>query len=213
MDKEKISCRSCGEKNLEIFLDLGHTPLADRLLTREQLDQPEPTYPLEVAFCKNFSLVQILETIFPLSNYFAKIIRYYSSFSPALLNHSRENVLDLIKSRHLTSGSFVVELASNDGYLLKNYVENGIPCLGIDPAAGPAQVANDAGIKTLCAFFTRELAQQLRQEGRQAEEILQQQEAYRRQGGNLLFRSPSRKLFKLILRRILVLPKSYRMSR
>jgi SAM-dependent methyltransferase len=170
MDKGKISCRSCGEKNLEIFLDLGHTPLADRLLTREQLDQPEPTYPLEVAFCKNCSLVQILETV-PPEQLFCEDYPYYSSFSPALLNHSRENTLDLIKSRHLTSGSFVVELASNDGYLLKNYVENGIPCLGIDPAAGPAQVANDAGIKTLCAFFTRELAQQLRQEGRQADVI------------------------------------------
>lgn len=158
-------CRSCEQPSLKTFLDLGQTPLADHLLTEEQLYKPEGHYPLEVVFCSNCGLVQILETV-PSEVLFCEDYPYYSSFSPALLKHSRENVLDLIESRNLESTSFVVELASNDGYLLKNYVEHGIPCLGIDPAEGPARAAEKIGVPTLCTFFTNELAIQLRDEGR-----------------------------------------------
>jgi hypothetical protein len=163
-------CRSCEQSGLDVFLNLGWTPLSDRIVTVEQLNQPEPSYPLEVAFCPNCSLVQILETV-PPEVLFCDDYPYYSSFSPALLRHSRENVLDLIESQKLTSKSFVVELASNDGYLLKNYLENGIPCLGIDPAEGPAKVADKAGIPTMCTFFSTELALRLCDEGRQADVI------------------------------------------
>lgn len=163
-------CRSCERPGLETFLDLGQTPLADRLLTMEQLKQPEPHYPLEVAFCSNCGLAQILETV-PPDILFCDEYPYYSSFSPALLKHSQENVLDLIKSRNLDSTSFVVELASNDGYLLKSYVENGIPCLGIDPAEGPARAAEKIGVSTLNTFFTKDLAVQLCEEGRKADVI------------------------------------------
>jgi SAM-dependent methyltransferase len=163
-------CRSCKEPGPEVFLDLGMTPLADRLLTPEKLDQPEPTFPLEVAFCPNCSLVQILETV-PPEVLFCDDYPYYSSFSPALLKHSKENVVDLIESQKLSPKSFVVELASNDGYLLRNYRENNIPCLGIDPAEGPAKVAEKAGIPTMCTFFSRELACRLRDEGREADVI------------------------------------------
>lgn len=163
-------CRSCEQPGLEVFLDLGSTPLSDRMVTVKQLDQPEPIHPLEVAFCHHCSLVQILETV-PPDVLFCDDYPYYSSFSPALLRHSRENVLDLIESQKLTSKSFVVELASNDGYLLKNYLENSIPCLGIDPAEGPAKVAEKAGIPTMCTFFSKELALRLRREGRQADVI------------------------------------------
>jgi hypothetical protein len=163
-------CRSCERPGLDTFLDLGETPLADRLLTADQLKQPEPRYPLEVAFCSNCGLVQILETV-PPEVLFCDEYPYYSSFSPALLKHSRENVLDLIKSRNLNSTSFVVELASNDGYLLKNYVENGIPCLGIDPAEGPSRAAEKIGVPTLNTFFAKELAIQFRDEGRRADVI------------------------------------------
>jgi hypothetical protein len=114
--------------------------------------------------------VQILETVSP-EILFCDEYPYYSSFSPALLQHSRDNVLDLIKSRGLDSNSFVVELASNDGYLLKNYVQGGIPCLGIDPAEGPARAAEKIGVPTLCMFFEKELAQQLRKNGRGADVI------------------------------------------
>jgi hypothetical protein len=170
MDRKKPVCRSCADPDLEIFLNLGSTPLADRLLTREQLDQAEPTFPLEVAFCHHCGLVQILETV-PPEVLFCEDYPYYSSFSPALLQHSRENVLDLIESRGLSSKSFVVEVASNDGYLLQNYQGEGIPCLGIDPAEGPAKAAEKAGIPTMCKFFGRQLSLRLRHTGRTADVI------------------------------------------
>lgn len=135
-------------------------PLADRLRTPAMLDEPEPHFPLTVHFCPACSLMQIAETV-PPEKLFCEDYPYYSSFSPALLEHSRRNALELIGSRRLGPSSLVIELASNDGYLLRNFHEAGIPVLGIDPAAGPAKVAQDAGIRTLCTFFTRELAEQL----------------------------------------------------
>jgi hypothetical protein len=164
------TCRSCERAGLKIFLDLGRSPLADRLLTEEQLGQPESTYPLEVAFCPDCTLVQILETV-PPEELFCKHYPYYSSVSASLLAHSRDNVLDLIGARGLDADGFVVELASNDGYLLKNYVEKGIPCLGIDPAEGPAKAAEEIGVPTLCAFFTEELAVNLAGEGKRADVV------------------------------------------
>ena len=170
MTAENVRCRCCDENGLEVFLDLGMSPLADRFLTPAQLQLPEPKYPLQVAFCPSCSLVQILQTVAPLE-LFCDNYPYYSSFSQGLLKHAYENVMDLIQSRRLSSESFVVELASNDGYLLKNYVANGIPCLGIDPAEGPAEAAEAAGVPTLCDFFTVELAQKLRDEGKSADII------------------------------------------
>jgi hypothetical protein len=96
---------------------------------------------------------------------------YYSSFSPYLLEHSKANVEDLIARRNLGPHSWVVELASNDGYLLKNYVAADIPVLGIDPAAGPAAAANAAGVPTLHAFFSLELARELVSQGKRADVI------------------------------------------
>jgi SAM-dependent methyltransferase len=160
----ETTCRSCGSPRLETFLDLGHTPLADRLLTTADLGKKELTFPLRVAFCHDCTLVQITETVSP-EILFGDAYPYFSSFSPALLKHSRENVLDLIARRNLRPNSFVVELASNDGYLLKNYVEAGIPVLGIDPAEGPAEAAQKIAVPTRCAFFSRELAESLRSEG------------------------------------------------
>jgi SAM-dependent methyltransferase len=165
-----LFCRSCERPGLEAFLDLGKTPLADRLLTKGQLDQSEPTFPLEVFFCPHCGLVQISETVNP-EVLFCDDYPYYSSFSPALLRHSKENVLDLIQRLGLTSDSFVVELASNDGYLLKTYIEKAVPCLGIDPAEGPARCAEESGVPTMCTFFTRELAKNLAQNGKQADVI------------------------------------------
>ncbi len=166
----KASCRACGVQGLEPVLDLGAMPLSDGLLTAKQLNEPEGKYPLEVAFCPTCSLVQILETV-PPEKLFCEDYPYYSSFSDALLAHSRENVLDLIERRQLTADSFVVELASNDGYLLKNYVEQGIGVLGIDPADGPARAAEKIGVPTLNDFFGKDLARRLADEGRRADVI------------------------------------------
>jgi len=163
-------CRSCSKEGLKVFLDLGEKPPSDRILTKEMLDRPEPFYPLEVAFCPHCSLVQILVTV-PPEDLFTDGYEYYSSFIPSLLRHSKENVVNLIESRKLGSDSLVIELASNDGYLLKNYVEAGIPVLGIDPAPGQAKAAEKAGVPTLNDFFTTVLALKLCDEGRPADVI------------------------------------------
>jgi SAM-dependent methyltransferase len=166
----KAICRSCSKSGLIGVLNLGMMPLSDGLLTQEQLAESEDKFPLEVAYCPNCSLVQILETV-PPEKLFCDDYPYYSSFIKSLLEHSRQNVLSLIKRCKLDANSLVVELASNDGYLLKYYVENGIPCLGIDPAEGPAKAAEKIGVPTLCEFFTKEFAQQLADEGRRADVI------------------------------------------
>jgi SAM-dependent methyltransferase len=154
-----------------LVLSFGHTPLADRLLTKEQLDQPEITAPLDLAFCPNCALVQITESV-PPEILFYEAYPYFSSVSPTLLRHSQQNAEALIQSRQLDTNSLVVELASNDGYLLRNFVAHHIPVLGIDPAKGPAETAKQAGIPTLCTFFGKGLAKQLRAEGRRADVVI-----------------------------------------
>jgi SAM-dependent methyltransferase len=164
-------CRSCGVDGLHPVLSLGCTPLADALRTREQLTQREHSYPLNVSLCGQCGLMQILETV-PAEELFCRDYPYFSSFSEALLRHSRENALRLIESRRLNASSLVVELASNDGYLLRNFVEQGIPVLGIDPAEGPARAAEKIGVPTICTFFGEELARKLRGEGKRADVII-----------------------------------------
>ena len=163
-------CRSCGKTGLTTILSLGRMPLANRLLTAEQLEQPEPTYPLDLAFCSDCALVQITETVPP-----EKLFRgylYFSSFSDTMLRHAQELVERLIPSRRLGSNSLVVEVASNDGYLLQYYKQAGIPVIGIEPAVNVAQVAQEQrGIPTLCEFFGETLAQQLREEGKRADVV------------------------------------------
>ncbi len=163
-------CRSCGSPHLEVFLDLGSTPLADRLVQVGTESHQELRFPLRTAFCCDCSLVQITETVDP-EILFADQYPYYSSVSASLMKHSRENALECIDSRRLGPHSLVVELASNDGYLLRNYVEHGIAVLGIDPAEGPADAARSVGVPTLNDFFTEELARKLAADGRRANVI------------------------------------------
>ncbi len=164
-------CRSCGSSNLQTILSFGDTPLADRLLAAEQLTQPELTAPLTLAFCPDCSLIQILETVKP-EVLFGQEYPYFSSVSQALLEHSRQNALELIESCGLDESSLVVEPASNDGYMLRNFAGKGIPVLGIDPAKGPAEAALAAGVPTLNTFFSKDLAERLRAEGRQADVLI-----------------------------------------
>lgn len=171
MKNRITTCRACGGSNLKPFLNLGETPLSDRILTEKQLkEEDEPYFPLEVTFCETCGLSQILETV-PPEKLFCEDYPYFSSFMAFGLEHSRKNALDRIEKRNLDTNSLVVELASNDGYLLKNYVEKGIPVLGIDPADGPAKAAEKIGVPTLNTFFTKELAVKLKEEGRQADII------------------------------------------
>jgi SAM-dependent methyltransferase len=167
----ETACRACGSTQLEPILDLGETPLADRLLTAEQLDDPDLTAPLSLHFCGECALVQIAETVDPEVLFYAEY-PYFSSVSSSLLAHFRQSALTLIERRGLGRESLAVEAASNDGYMLRNFAERGIRVLGIDPAPAPARVASEAGIPTRCTFFTRTLAEELRAEGVRADLFL-----------------------------------------
>ena len=164
-------CRSCGGAQLRNILSFGHTTLADRLVTADQIDLPEMTAPLDLVFCSDCSLVQISATVDP-DILFGEEYPYFSSVSQTLLEHSRRNALELIQSRDLSYHSLVIEPASNDGYMLRNFSEQHIPVLGIDPARGPAKAALDAGIPTLNTFFTLDLAQSLFHTGHRADVII-----------------------------------------
>ncbi len=163
-------CRSCGSASLRLILSLGRTPLANALLTAEQLDRPEPVYPLDVVFCADCALVQIAETV-PPEALFSDYL-YFSSFSDTMLAHAEALADELAGARGLNAESLVVEIASNDGYLLQFYQRRGVPVLGIEPAANIAQVAErERGIPTLCEFFGAEVGERLRAEGRTADVI------------------------------------------
>ena len=162
------SCRSCGYRNLTTVLSLGSTPLANALLTFEQLNEPENTYPLEVVFCPRCTLLQITETVAP-----EKLFReyfYLSSFSDTLLRHAEEIAVRMIRERGLNQHSLVVEVASNDGYLLQYYKRAGVPVLGVEPARNIARIAEtDRGIPTLSEFFDAAIASQLVATGQRAD--------------------------------------------
>ena len=131
----------------------------------------EERFPLAVAFCPHCALVQITEDVEP-SKLFVDNYLYFSSFSDHLLRHSREHVLGLIESRGLDGDSLVVEIASNDGYLLKNFVAAGVPVVGFDPAPDQAAAANAIGVPTRSEFFGLEAARSLRSEGKAADVII-----------------------------------------
>lgn len=164
------ACRICESKEIYPILDFGNMPLTGRFVKQDQLNDTEQKFPLDVCFCKNCSLLQITETV-PPSVLFCEDYPYYSSFSDHLLQHSKNNVDGLLAERSLGSKSLVIELASNDGYLLKNYVDHGIPVLGIDPAEGPAKEAEKVGVSTLIDFFSKALSLRLAAEGKQADII------------------------------------------
>jgi SAM-dependent methyltransferase len=164
-------CRSCGGENLELIISFGETTLADRLVPEEKLSVPEITAPLDLAFCPDCTLVQITVSVDP-EILFCDDYPYFSSVSKHLLEHSKENAEDIIKKRDLGSDSLVVELASNDGYMLRNFVAHGIPVQGIDPAEPPVQKAIEAGIPTICTFFTVDLARELRDQGKRADVVI-----------------------------------------
>ncbi len=163
------NCRSCNSEELVPILSLGNSPLANALLTEGQLAQPEPTYPLELVFCSNCNLVQITETV-PPEQLFREYL-YFSSFSDTVLQNAKQIVDRLAEQRTLSQNSLVIEIASNDGYLLQYYQTKGIPVLGIEPAYNIARVAQQRGIPTLAEFFNQRLAQELRSQGKLADVI------------------------------------------
>ena len=154
-----------------MFLSLGDLPLADALVREEDLEQPEPRYPLDVAFCLDCALVQILEEV-PPERLFVDNYLYFSSYSDALLAHSRAHAERLVAERGLGADSLVVEVGSNDGYLLRYVADAGVPVLGIDPAPDQADEAERMGIPTVREFFGEDLAGRLRLDGREADAIV-----------------------------------------
>ena len=167
----QAACRSCGHAGLLPVLDLGRTALVDTLVPRQRVGGPENKYPLAIGFCPSCSLLQTLDTV-PPHEVFHEDYTYYASFSETWLEHCRRNALDLIDRFELGGESLVVELASNDGYMLRNFVGRGIPVLGIDPSPGPVAAARKIGVPTLCEFFGRALAERLAREGTLADVVI-----------------------------------------
>ena len=154
-----LVCRSCGTPVSHEVLDLGVQPLANNLLQPGDLEKLEPRFPLRVAVCHQCWLLQITDTVPPVS-LFSEYL-YFSSFSDSLLQHAKNAAESHIREFRLGPSHLVVEIASNDGYLLKNFVAAGIPCLGIEPAENIAAVAVQKGVPTLSEFFNGALAEKL----------------------------------------------------
>jgi len=166
---EITSCRACEHFPLNEIFSLGTTPLADVLLANDKLSQDELSAPLEWRFCDNCKLIQLSVNVAP-EILFGTDYPYYSSVSPSLSQHFRKSAESLMRDKKLDAESLVIEAASNDGYMLRYFIKRGIPAIGIEPAAGPAETAIARGIPTVKNFFTRELADAiLRQEGRAAD--------------------------------------------
>ncbi len=163
-------CRFCETPLKDTVVDLGMSPLCESYLAAAQLDQAEAFYPLHVRVCASCFLVQVGEYV-RAEEIFTEYA-YFSSFSSAWLKHAEDYVTAISERLALGSKSFVVELASNDGYLLQYFVKRGIPCLGIEPAANVAKAAVERGVETLVAFFGRELGRELGAKGRRADLVL-----------------------------------------
>jgi SAM-dependent methyltransferase len=165
------NCRSCNSSRLHVVLDLGEHPISNGLLMTPAQMRGEKRYSLQLALCEACALLQVTETIPPKVLY-QQDYPYYSSSSPALLEHAAKVARHLIAERQLNPQSFVVEIASNDGYLLRNFVQEGIPCLGIDPASGPVKESLRLGVPALKDFFSLRLARRLAARGQLADLII-----------------------------------------
>jgi 2-polyprenyl-3-methyl-5-hydroxy-6-metoxy-1,4-benzoquinol methylase len=163
-------CRHCNTPLHNIFVDLGASPLCETYLTADQLDEPEPFYPLCVYLCETCLLVQL--PAYVTGEHIFSEYAYFSSFSTSYLDHARQNVESLIKQFQLDSKNFVVEVASNDGYLLRNFVSHNIPCLGIEPATNIARAAQQHGIPTLNKFFGQQTAREVAAQHQRADLVV-----------------------------------------
>jgi SAM-dependent methyltransferase len=160
-------CRFCAAPLRNTFVDLGMSPLCESYVPQERLGAMEPFYPLHVRVCDQCLLVQLEEVVAP-DEIFTEYA-YFSSYSDSWVAHARDYVESAVERFGLDGDSLVLELASNDGYLLQHVVERGIPALGVEPAANVARAARERGVDTLVAFFGRELAARLVTEGRRAD--------------------------------------------
>jgi hypothetical protein len=166
-----MRCRHCASPLAQTFLDLGFAPLSNAYLTAADLMRPEKYYPLKVKVCDHCWLVQT-EDYTDSAEVFNSDYAYFSSTSTTWLAHAANYVKKIIPKLRLTRDSLVIEVASNDGYLLKNFVAAGIPCLGIEPTASTATAAEQLGIPVVREFFGEKLGKQLAHSGKQADLIV-----------------------------------------
>lgn len=165
-----MKCRHCFSELSHTFLDLGFAPPSNAYLTKDDLTKPERYYPLKVMVCDKCWLVQT-EDYAQADELFDSEYAYFSSTSTGWLEHAKEYSEQVVKEFSLNENSLVIEVASNDGYLLKNFVEKKIPCLGIEPTASTAKAAEALGIPVLQEFFGEQLGRRLAKEDRQADLI------------------------------------------
>ncbi|MGC2596014.1 MAG: class I SAM-dependent methyltransferase [Rhabdochlamydiaceae bacterium] len=170
MIEKKTRCRFCDHPLEHSFCDLGMTPLSNAYLPKEELEKGEVFYPLHAYVCAKCYLVQVQQYALP-ENIFGEYA-YFSSFSESWLNHCQNYAEKIIADLKLDSSKQVIEIASNDGYLLQFFKNRGIPVLGIEPAANVANVATEKSIPTLVKFFSNHLAQELVKENVQADLLI-----------------------------------------
>ena len=151
-----MRCRLCDSNRLLSVLDLGATPPCEKFLTADELDLPEPTFPLHLRLCEDCLLLQIPALITPEDTFTE--YAYFSSYSDSWVQHAKRFVDDAAERLGLGPRSFVVEVASNDGYLLQHAVARGIPCLGIEPSVNVGAAARKRGVPTKTAFLDEQLA-------------------------------------------------------
>ncbi|MFA6485998.1 MAG: class I SAM-dependent methyltransferase [Candidatus Magasanikbacteria bacterium] len=169
MYKHSTHCRICNSENLSKFLDFGNQPLANSFLKNKEEFVSEKFYPLAVYFCHDCNLAQLLDVV-DKEEMFSHYI-YFSSGMPKLSNHFKDYAEDVIK-RFLGPGELVVEIASNDGILLKFFKDSGYKILGIDPAVNVAKVAQDMGVNTVVDFFREDLSLEIAKKHGTAKVIL-----------------------------------------
>jgi C-methyltransferase C-terminal domain/Putative zinc binding domain/Methyltransferase domain len=177
-------CRFCDSMLKDTVVDLGMSPLCESFLPADQLDKMEPFYPLHVWVCRECFLVQ-LSAYVEREEIFTEYA-YFSSFSTAWLKHAEDYVAAMCERLALGPKSLVVELASNDGYLLQYFVKRGVPCLGVEPAANVAAAARKVGVESLVAFFDEVTANKMRAGGTMADLVL---------GNNVLAQVPDLNTF------------------
>jgi SAM-dependent methyltransferase len=163
-----VNCRHCGLAVTLPFLDLGSAPPSNAYLTLESLHRPETWYPLRVLVCENCWLVQT-EDYAGHETLFSSDYAYFSSYSSSWLDHAQTYVEEIVRRLALGANSLVAEIGANDGYLLQFMLEKGIPCYGVEPTAGTAAEARRKGLHIIQRFFDRQLARQLKDEGRQVD--------------------------------------------
>ena len=166
-----MKCRHCENPLENTFLDLGFSPPSNAYLTEDALNRPEKYYPLKVDVCNNCWLVQTQDYA-QADELFSPDYAYFSSTSTSWLAHAKHYTEAIIARLGLSETSYVIEVASNDGYLLKNFLAAGIPCLGIEPTASTATVAEQFQIPVLREFFDEELGKKLALKGKQADLII-----------------------------------------